>query len=136
MNLDFVRNESQEYSKLTSTNARNYALAGIAVVWILSSKNASDALNYFALWCFGFALFMDLLQYSLGAVMWAVFDSYKQNKLKEQFESNAEKVEAEDFEAPFWMNWPTMACFVLKPIAVLVGFAHLLHSIMPQQTPL
>ncbi|MEI8657057.1 hypothetical protein [Vibrio sp. Hal054] len=131
MNLDFVRNESQEYSKLTSTNARNYALAGIAVVWILASKNAADALNYFALWCFGFALFMDLMQYSLGAVMWASYDAYKQHKLKQQFCGDAEKIEAEDFEAPFWFNWPTMFCFVLKPIAVLVGYVHLLLSMIP-----
>jgi hypothetical protein len=131
MNLDFVRNESQEYSKLTSTNARNYALAGIAVVWILSSKNASEALNYFALWCFGFALFMDLMQYSLGAVMWAAFDALKQYELKKQFGADDQKIEADDFEAPNWMNWPTMVCFTLKPIAVLIGFGNLLHNMIP-----
>jgi hypothetical protein len=130
MNLEFVRGESQEYSKLASTNARNYALAGIAVVWILSSKNAADALNYFALWCFGFTLFMDLMQYSLGTVMWAGFDAYKQKKLKQQFGDDAEKIEAEDFEAPFWFNWPTMVCFVLKPTAVLIGFGQLLYSMI------
>jgi len=130
MNLAFVRNESQEYSKLTSSNSRNLAFAGIAVVWILSSESATEALNYFALWFFGLALFLDLMQYFLGTILWAGFDRYQQNKLKTKFNNENAQVELEEFDAPWWINYPTMICFVFKPIAVLVGFGHLLYSII------
>lgn len=135
MNLDFVRGESQEYSKLTSTNARNYAFAGIAIVWVLSNESSGEALNYLSLWIFALALLLDLLQYAVGTLIWAVFDSCQQKKLKKKFghEENAhKKIEGADFEAPWYINWPTMTFFIAKTSSVIVGYIALLWAVIAQ----
>ncbi|MEZ8991293.1 hypothetical protein AB4571_03870 [Vibrio breoganii] len=62
--------------------------------------------------------------------MWSGFDAFKQKDLKRQFDEDSKKIEAADFEAPYWFNWPTMTCFILKPIVVLAGFGHLLVSML------
>ncbi len=133
MKLAFVLQEAQDYSKLTSTNSRNLAFAGIAVVWILSSKSPEAVINQVALWFFCLALCFDLVHYTIGYVLWERFSLSKQDELFTKYEKDSDmitKIENHDFTAPSWINKPTRILFVLKPCLVILGYIFLLFSMI------
>lgn len=129
MNLGFVREECQAYSKAASESSRRLALAGIAIVWLLADKNTNVILNYVPLWFFLACLCAEFIQYIYGYVSWLVLDTFKERQLKNRHPDDWEKVEEEDFEAPFWMNYPTNLFFLLKVISVAVGYGYLFVEI-------
>ncbi|EJA7361166.1 hypothetical protein L9W73_17720 [Vibrio aestuarianus] len=129
MNLDFVRQECQDYSKATSEAARRLALAGIAIVWLLADKDKEEVLNFLPIWFFLICLCFEFVQYVWGYTSWLIFDYVKENALQDKYGDDGASIEEADFEAPFWMNYPTNFFFFLKIVFVSIGYYFLLVDV-------
>ncbi|EKO4002955.1 hypothetical protein SPN99_004059 [Vibrio fluvialis] len=130
MNLAFIRQEVDAYTKACSDLSRQMAFAGIAILWVLSNKESSSIsttlLKDFQLWFFAAALMADLLQYIVGSVFWFYQDRLIESKLKKRFGADTEKIEAEDFEVTSLGNTLTWILFFIKVGLVALGYITLL----------
>lgn len=63
-------------------------------------------------------LFLDLLQYAVATSIWGIFHRSKETA------GTAEDVE---FQAPRQFNWPAIALFTLKVVAILSAYAYLVR---------
>ncbi len=116
MKLKDYKESINFYSGKASELNRQFTFAGIAVVWIVSSAQ-SDILQLrnfiFPLVTFILSLFFDLLQYSLGYLIWRRF--YRQ-----QERSNI--LEEDDVSAPVSYDHLLNSIWGLKIVATLIGF--------------
>lgn len=123
MNLKDARDHYYHHSGSASSAARQLALAGIAVVWILATQDkavvtvAAGELRAPLLW-FVIALALDLLQYYWLAAFFGIFSRHKEKRGELEFEG-----------VPAWGNWAGIMCFALKGIAVAIGY-YLLAAIL------
>jgi hypothetical protein len=118
MKLEDLRNAYESLSGRASEIIRQLSLAGIAIIWLF--RSGTDTLPILdrellraALFIF-LALFLDLLQYLSGTVIWFCYFRQKEKGGTE---------EAEDFLAPEWLNWPMWTLFGLKAIAMMIAYA-------------
>jgi hypothetical protein len=100
-------------------------LAGIAIVWIFKSDVLgvptlpAPLLKPLGLIILG--LTFDFLQYAVATVIWGAFNRHKERgKLGEEAE----------FVAPRQFNWPALAFFWLKVVAITAAYCLLLHFLV------
>jgi hypothetical protein len=118
MKLGDARGAYEALSRKASDIIRQLSLAGIAIVWLFKSGAPSlpvldRELLQAALFIF-LALFLDLVQYLTGTVIWFAYFRHKEK---------AGTTEADDFLAPEWLNWPTWVLFDLKATAMVIAYA-------------
>jgi hypothetical protein len=125
VNLREARDQYYAHSGAASSAARQLAFAGIAVVWILATQDrtivtvSAGALRAPLLW-FVTTLALDLLQYYWLASFWGTFSRHKETKGEQEFDG-----------APAWGNRLGIACWVLKGIAVAIGYCLLAAILWP-----
>ncbi|MFS1931052.1 hypothetical protein BCU25_018900 [Vibrio cyclitrophicus] len=130
MNLQFLRDEYNDYTASASNINRQMSLAGIAIVWILVEKNTQQAVATDALWFFVAALSADLLQAIFGSLFWSITNFRKERELKNRYgKDNAKEIEEEDFEVSSLGNVLTWSMFCLKITFVLLGYWQLLQML-------
>jgi hypothetical protein len=124
MKLQDTRQCYQDNSGRASEIARQLAFAALGIVWIFKvdrsdgGMEVSQQLLWPAAWAI-MALALDLLQYVYATVAWGVF-----NRLREH---STELNEETEFHAPPLINWPTIALFWLKLIAISACYVLLLR---------
>lgn len=107
------------YTEKASDQARQFAFAGIAIVWLFAVIKGKGiffpSLLYIALIFFVATLTCDLLQYFYASIAWHIFCSQKEKIYKN-------KEDDSELDAPNWINYPTNVLFILKILFVLGGF--------------
>lgn len=120
MKLKDARDFYYFHTGKTSELVRQLGLAGIAVIWLFKKDVAGvpripeELLLPLVLIVLGLAL--DLLQYATAAVIWGVYQRWKERRVGED----------EEFEAPRQLNWPAIFFFVLKAPAIVTAYVLLL----------
>jgi hypothetical protein len=123
MNLDSVEENYRFHTGKASDVGRQLALAGIAIVWIFSGGGVStgaqlqispDLLRVGLLLVI--ALAVDLTQYLYGSVAWGAFRRLMETRA-------AKNGVAESFDAPAWINYPTLGCFWTKVSLIAAAYA-------------
>jgi len=118
MKLKEYKTESYEFTKQTSDLVRQFAFAGIAIVWIFKFDDSSPHLIpsdlIKPLLFFVSTLIFDLLQYLFPSIIFSIFFLVKEKKFNGQTDI--------DIKAPNWFSVPGWICFVVKVIAISVGF--------------
>lgn len=108
MNLMDLQRAKDNNTAKASELVRQFAFAGIAVVWLLRSANAAEPIPLAlvpALVLFGIALTCDLLQYVLNSLIWTV---YYRRKLKQHI------AETTEFQEPAAITLPGYILFFAK----------------------
>jgi hypothetical protein len=118
MNLREAREAYYEYSGKASDLARQLGFAGIAIIWVFKNEatEQSGLLPREFLWPGVFivaTLGMDLLHYVIGSLMWG---RLARTKEKAGFSDDR------DFDAPAWVNWPTICLFAGKSVSVVIAY--------------
>ncbi|WP_398494358.1 hypothetical protein [Variovorax sp.] len=122
MKLKDARDNYYYHSGKTSDLTRQLGLAGVAVVWLFKvdvkgvPTIPSELLLPLVLVVLCLAL--DLLQYACATAIWGVFNRFKES---------SGTAEDSDFDAPAQLNWPAIAFFWSKVVAVGVAYWFLLH---------
>jgi hypothetical protein len=119
MKLSDYRKTYYEYSGKASDVARQLSFAGIALVWVfkLDSKpipNIPEQL-FFPAALLTAALALDLLQYTISAMVWGSF-ARSQEKLR------SSKEEDPILSAPRFYNWPGLSFFWTKIVVVIWAY--------------
>jgi hypothetical protein len=81
MKLEEYKKDSYEFSKSTSDLVRQFSFAGIAIIWIFKIDKPIDHLIpsplFKPLLFLVFTLSLDLFQYLIPSIIWALFDIMK-----------------------------------------------------------
>jgi nicotinamide riboside transporter PnuC len=118
----------EESSAKASELTRNFAFAGIAVVWVLKTGQNAGGVIFsqellLPLYCFVAALAADALQYVYKTLLWGGMNWYYWKKREDpEF----------DVKVSGWVNAPTHSLFWAKVVLVGVGFVRLLFYINQQ----
>jgi hypothetical protein len=135
MKLSDVREAYQFFSQKTSEIVRNLGFAGIALIWNFKvAANGRDVVPLElvpagALIFIGLAL--DLLHAITGTATWGIYNRIKEKKLNARAAADKNfDPEKEDFLAPGPINWPTLALFWSKIIAMLVAYIILIKFLV------
>jgi hypothetical protein len=116
-------------STKASDVSRQLAFAGVAIAWLFSGATKllsphvqipSGLLS--AGLIFVIALAFDLLQYVGATLFWGLYSRIKELQVMA-------KHVGEPFISPRWLNWPALWFFVLKLIALVVGYAVLADAL-------
>lgn len=127
MKLSDYRDSYYFYSGKASDVARQLAFAGIVVVWIFKvggDDRPHIPQTFFlpiALFCI--TLGFDLMQYISGTLVWGWFSRHNERKYQDA-------TEEPDLKAPSWFNWPGIAFFTLKLVAISLGYVFLIKAIL------
>ncbi|MEZ8169146.1 hypothetical protein A152_0016620 [Vibrio tasmaniensis 1F-187] len=117
MKLSDSRENYYTFSGSLSSVCRQLAFAGIAVCWVFTIKNETsyiiDKTLVIALISFVAGLIFDLFHYFYASFAWGFFTRCKEKELSGRDEL---------FQAPLWINWPTLFFFWLKPISMILGY--------------
>ena len=119
MNITDLEKAKTSFTGKASDVLRQFAFAGIAVIWLLRIDKAAQPIPEVLkplLALFGLALALDLLQYVVSSAIWTV---YYRRKLREKL------AEGTEFEEPSWMPAPGYLLFIGKMIAALIGWVYL-----------
>ncbi|MGO1003927.1 hypothetical protein [Lysobacter sp. CA196] len=117
MNLADLQRAKDTNTAKASDVVRQFAFAGIAVVWLLRSADAAEPIPTAlipALALFGIALTCDLLQYVVGSVIWT---TYYRMKLKQNISETTE------FQELWFITLPTYTLFAVKIILSIAAWA-------------
>lgn len=118
MKLEKFKDESYEFSKLTSDLVRQFAFAGIAIVWIFKFEKPQNHLIppelIFPLLCFVLSLACDLLQYLFPTIIWTIFFRHYEKKFKGD---TGKEIKANSF-----LTLPGWIFFTSKIILLTIGF--------------
>lgn len=110
---------SDQFMKYTSKAgdiSRQLGLAGVAIIWLLHGQFQSKALEAPLLWGFiliVISLFVDLIQYMVGAWLWGNA-TFKQNKAATEYSKSI---------------WFCVGCIVLKLIFMCMGYGFILWKL-------
>jgi hypothetical protein len=118
MKLKDARAFYEFFSAKASDIIRQLGFAGIAIIWVFknSSSETSGLLPREFLWpgvLIVATLASDLLHYLSATLAWG---RYSRNK------ERADVGEEAEFEAPRWINWPSLFFFGLKTLCVIVAY--------------
>lgn len=119
MDLADYRQTYYDASGKASDNARNLALAGLAIVWIFRTGDTNPLLPRTLLTplvLLAAALASDLAQYVAGTLVWGIYYSHLERKFNGRDPDPG-------FRHPRVLNWPALLFFWLK--IVLVGAAYI-----------
>ena len=126
MKLEEYKKDSYEFSKLTSDLVRQFAFAGIAIIWIFKFDKIEQHLIPPALikplLFFVATLAFDLFQYLVPTIIWTIFFRYYEKK-------NKGKTEV-DIKASGWLSSPGWFCFILKIITLAIGYIYIVSFII------
>lgn len=117
MNLTDLQRAKDANTAKASDVVRQFAFAGIAVVWLLRSASSEQPIPaplIPALILFGVALICDLLQYVVSSVIWTF---YYRRKLKQNI------AETTEFQEPRHITLPAYLLFAIKILLSIVGWA-------------
>ena len=88
MKLEKFNDESYEFSGEASKLIRQFAFAGIAIIWIFKFDQPLDHLLpkelIIPLICLIITLFFDLMQYLISGLIWTLFFRYHEKKIMEE----------------------------------------------------
>jgi hypothetical protein len=126
MNITDLKSAKDAYTGRASDVVRQFAFAGIAVIWLLKTTNTSapiprDLIPILAL--FGLALACDLLQYAVSSVIWVI---YYRHKLGQHI------AETTEFKEPRWITAPAYLLFIFKVVVALVAWVCLVRYLCNQ----
>jgi len=100
---------------------RQFALGGIAIIWLFHAKNGEAVMVPHALLVPAALLIsglaFDLLQYACGSACWGIFQWRKER---------LDVSEQEDIAVPNAINWPAVVFFWLKIAATIAAYYLLL----------
>lgn len=118
MNIGDVKSAYYDNSAKSSEIVRQLGLAGLALVWLFKMDHSDGTseiprLMVAAAILIGFALTFDLVQYVLGTAIWGIYNFYKKSRADENTV----------FEAPWAINYPALAAFILKIIFIVAAYA-------------
>lgn len=126
MKLEKFKDESYEFSKLTSDLVRQFAFAGIAIIWLFKFEKPQDQLIpkelIVPLLSFVMTLACDLLQYLIPTIIWTVFFRYYEKK----FKGNTEK----EIKANPILIFPGWLFFIFKIILLSIGFIFIIKFLV------
>lgn len=132
MNLAGARAEYYTHSGSASAVGRQLAFGGLALVWIFKVSVAGvdrvppDLLPAATL--LAVALGFDLLQYVAASLLWGVYHRWKEVQFAKMLKRG--ETPPADFKAPRWINWPAIACFVLKLLLLVLGYVFLVRALI------
>jgi len=116
MKLADCRDAYYDYSAKASQATRVLALGGIAVAWVFRAGEGEACRLppgiILPLVFFGLSLMLDLLHAIAGTAAWGIYA---------RFREKTGTSETAEFQTPAWLNWPLLAFFWLKIIAVFIG---------------
>lgn len=128
MTLKDARESYYIYSGKASDVLRQLGVAGMGVVWVFKVQaNGTSAIPrplLFPALLLVIGLFLDLLQYVLASAAWGSFA-----RVLERRGTPADAA----ISAPVWLNWPALACFWGKVLAILWAYAVIgayVHSVV------
>ena len=127
MKLDGYRETYQFHTGKASEVARQLSFAGIALIWVF--RNAPNALVAVPQQLvlptkpFVIALALDLLQYLAGTIAWGTFVRHHEG---------AGTPADEELDASMYRNWPALAFFWGKMVAVLLAYYLVLQYLQIQ----
>lgn len=116
MNLSDLERAKSTYTGKASDVVRQFAFAGIAIIWLLRLDKAAQPIPAELqpiLALFGLALALDLLHYTVSSVIWTI---YYRVKLRENLADGTE------FAEPSWITWPGYLLFGGKIAAALTAW--------------
>ena len=121
MNLAELQETYHYHSGKTSHLVRQLGFAGIALIWVFKTDTAGQRLVppelIPAAILIVVALTLDLLHYVAGTLIWGIY-----HKLKDR----AGTAENANFDAPRYINWPTLFFFWAKTTVIIVAYAFLI----------
>ena len=125
MKLEEYKKDSYEFSKSTSDLVRQFAFAGIAIIWIFKLDNAKIHLIpqelLVPLFLFIITLAFDLFQYFIPSIIWTMFYKHHESKGRGgDFELKASK----------WLSRPGWICYYCKLITLIVGYFFVMKFIV------
>lgn len=117
MIIKTLREDYYWFSGKTSDVTRQLSFAGIAIIWIFKTMDATVILlpKEFILPLFWFVISLasDLLQYVSSTIIWGVLHRHIEIK----------KIpEDENFEVNQYLNWPSIGFFWVKVLSVCIGY--------------
>lgn len=121
MKLEKYRDDSYEFSKQASDLIRQFAFAGIAVIWIFKVENSEKApmipeVLICPLLLFITTLIFDLFQYLIPTIIWSLFYRIKEKKTKDDA----------DVKASGWLSMPGWLFWILKVASLLFAYYYLI----------
>jgi predicted membrane protein len=126
MKLDEYKKDSYEFSKLTSDLVRQFAFAGIAIIWIFKFDKVEQHLIpqelIRPLLFFVATLAFDLFQYLIPTIIWTIFFRYYEKKNKGKTDVN--------IKASGWLSSPGWVCFILKTITLAIGYFYVVSFLI------
>jgi hypothetical protein len=128
VNLQDARENYYFYTGKASDLARYLGFAGLGLIWIFATELTDQqriptSLVPAAIFIV-IGLALDLLQYLVAGASWGIFQRVKERQLT-QARVNGEAIE-EDFEAPDWINWPTIFFYWSKMVAMATAYFYIL----------
>jgi hypothetical protein len=118
MKLEEYKKDSYEFSKLTSDLVRQFAFAGIAIIWIFKFDKIEHHLIppelIIPLLFFVATLAFDLFQFLIPTIIWTIFFRYNEKKNKGVPDVN--------IKASGWLSFPGWFFFSLKIITLTIGY--------------
>ena len=122
MKISEMRSAYYEASGNVSELSRQFAFAGIAIIWVLKVGNDGGGIPFstelvMPLYSFVAALALDLTQYIYKTVVWGAFNHFC---WKKYHDNDA------DIKVSGIFNWPTIVFFWCKVIAIGFGYIQLL----------
>ena len=119
MKLSDYRETFYEFSGKASDVTRQLAFAGIAIIWIfkIEDKQFPQIPSELLLPSITLALTLafDLLQYVSAAIVWGIFQWYKERQLKNLSDDP-------DLDAPSILKLPQLTFFIFKIISVIFSY--------------
>jgi hypothetical protein len=121
MELSDLKKDKDYFTAKCSDINRQLAFAGIAVIWIFKSQN-SEGLKIpseliLPILLFVISLFLDLLHYLYGSIVWSSFFRYQ--------EKRHGKLSNVDIKAPKIFSNIMYVIFYLKILVCLIAFIYL-----------
>jgi hypothetical protein len=124
----FRKNYTEYFSQKASDVTRQFAFAGIALVWIFKiggdNPKLPDELIVPTFW-FAVTLALDLFHYAFATIFWSVFCRYHEKKGLKKKKPDPDP----DVIAPRWINWPTNFFFYSKLSSIVIGYFIILQFI-------
>jgi len=117
MKLEGYKQDSKDYSQTASELVRQFAFAGIAIIWLFKFDKPEPHLIpkelIFPLLCFIITLACDLLQNLIPSIIWSLFYRYHEKKKTDP---------SLDIKANVGLTYPGWIFYFAKIIVLIVAY--------------
>ena len=118
MKLSEARNDYYTHSGKLSDVVRQLDFAGIALIWMFTTKTDNGAIVvpaalHLPLGLFVLSLAADVMQYTCASLVWGWYHRHKEK---------TGLTGDDEFTAPKGMNWPAIFFFWSKTVLNLIGY--------------